>query len=70
MDAVMMSKLNKVHDRELEVRNLSLGHRLVQACSSFVQTAWHWAVTNSKRAGTISDSYREPVNDGFRKVII
>ncbi len=68
MDAVMMSKSNKVHKRELGLRNLSLG--LARLCSSFVQTAWHWAVTNSKRAGTVSDSYREPVNDGFRKVMI
>ncbi len=70
MDAVMMSKLNKVQKRTLGLENLSLGHRLAQSGISFVQTAWHWAVTNSKRAGSASDSFREPVNNGFRKVII
>jgi hypothetical protein len=85
MDAVTMNKLNEVHNCQVaaqamrgqnecvagaRVQNLSLGHRLARAGGNFVLTAWHWAVTNSKRAGSVYDSYREPVNNGFRKVII
>ncbi len=69
MNAVTMINQNK-RIAGARVRNLSLVHKLAQSCSSFMITAWHWAVTNSKQAGSVSDSYREPVNNGFRKVII